>query len=112
MITKWKLAVVAVVATMSLATPAFAQSLDPSAGTGNVLPFSYVPDGQGHSGYAVQQREQIAVHQRGNERIARRQNGLNAYAMVPSTTSRSFDSSAPAATGGGSLGYNQNLYNY
>jgi hypothetical protein len=37
--------------------------------------------------------------------------GLNAYASEPRPQS-DVDSNSPASTGGGSLGYNQNLYNY
>jgi hypothetical protein len=45
-----------------------------------------------------------------NDKIAVRQRGLNAYAMVPHAPAGS-DPNSPAATGGGSLGYNQMLYN-
>jgi hypothetical protein len=49
----------------AIATPVFAQSFDPDAGTGNVLSFSDRP--------IVSQNDKIAV----------RQGGIRAYAMVP-----------------------------
>jgi hypothetical protein len=76
-----------------IATPAFAQSFDPDNGTGNVLPLKYEPT-------ASQ-----------NGRIAVRQSGLNAYAMVPRAHS-ALNPNDPAATGGGSLGYNEMLRNF
>jgi hypothetical protein len=76
-----------------MATPAFAQSFDPDAGTGNVLSFS-----QGQTGQQ-------------NDKIAGRQSGLDAFAMVPGTSSAT-DSNSPAATGGGSEGYNQLVETY
>jgi hypothetical protein len=63
MITKSKLVLIATIATMSIATPALAQSFDPDAGTGNVLSYSYAPS----------RHEQVAIHR----------NGLHAFAMVP-----------------------------
>ena len=53
-----------------LATPAFAQSFDKDFGTGNVQSFSYNADGSEQTG-----------------KIASRQSGLDAYAMVPGTSS-------------------------
>lgn len=97
------LAVIATVAAVTGALPASAQSFDPEAGTGNVLPFSYAP--------AAPQNGQFAARQSGHDRIAARLNGLHAFAMVPGVRSDR-DSSDPALTGGGSLGYNQNLLNY
>lgn len=73
-----------------LATPAFAQSFDPENGTGNVLSFSH---------------KSIAPR---NDTAAFRQSGLNSFAMVPGPGS-AFNSNSPAATGGGSLGYNEML---
>lgn len=49
----------------AIATPAFAQSFDPDAGTGNVLPFRHEPT-------TTQ-----------NERLADHHYGLDARAMVP-----------------------------
>jgi hypothetical protein len=73
-----------------LATPAFAQSFDPDFGTGNVLPFSYGPTASATVNTA-----------------ASHQSGRPLYDMVQSPTSS--DRNAPAATGGGSLGYNEML---
>ncbi|HEY2532946.1 MAG TPA: hypothetical protein VGJ20_34280 [Xanthobacteraceae bacterium] len=57
--------VAATVAALCLAAPAFAQSFDPEAGTGNVQTFGYAP-------VAGSQQE-----------IARRHSGLEAYARIP-----------------------------
>jgi hypothetical protein len=77
------------------ATPAFAQSFDPDNGTGNVLSFSYKPT-------APQ-----------NDKIAIGRSGLHSFAMVPGVGAGSaFNSNSPDATGGGSIGYNENLRNY
>jgi hypothetical protein len=85
------IAIVAVSASI-MATPAFAQSFDKDFGTGNVQAFSYGTNGSEQTG-----------------KIARRQNGLDAYAMVPGASSEATDSNSPASTGGGSEGYNQEL---
>jgi hypothetical protein len=79
-----------------IATPVFAQSFSASPhGTGNVLPFAYQPT-------APQ-----------NEKVAAGRNGRDSFAMVPGPGS-AINSNSPTATGGGSLGYNENLnlYNY
>lgn len=88
-----KIALIAAIAVVGAASPAFAQSFCTCYGTGNVLPFSYGPVAPPHG------------------KIAVRQNGLDAFAMDPRAPSSS-NSNDPAITGGGSLGYNQNLYNY
>ncbi len=85
MTTKSKLAVMLAVATLGMASPAFAQSFDPAIGTGNNTPFSY----------------QQTVD--GTPSAARK-----LYDMVPSAAS-TVNSNAPADTGGGSTGYNQEL---
>ena len=73
------------------ATPAFAQSFDPDNGTGNMLlSFSY-------KSTAPQ-----------NDKIAIGRSGLHSFAMVP-TPGSAFNPDSPAATGGGSLGYNELL---
>jgi hypothetical protein len=83
--------VTAVTVLTVFATPAFAQSFSASPfGTGNVLPFAYQP---------------VAPQ---NDKIAAGLNGLHAFAMVPARRS-AIDSNSPAATGGGSLGYNELL---
>jgi hypothetical protein len=97
-----RLAVIAAV-TAVIATPAFAQSFDPEAGTGNVLPFAYTP--------IAPQSGKVAVHQASQGKMATRQSGLHAFAMVPGTSSGS-NPNDPALTGGGSLGYNQMLLQY
>jgi hypothetical protein len=73
-----------------MATPAFAQSFDPAAGTGNVRSFNDRP---------------IALQ---NDNIAVRRGGLYDYVTVPQTRSAS-NQNDPAATGGGSVGYNEML---
>jgi hypothetical protein len=76
-----------------IVTPAFSQSFSASpGGTGNSLPFSYGP---------------IAPQ---NDKVAVRAGGLQSYASAPRTQS-SVNSNDPALTGGGSLGYNENLRN-
>lgn len=97
------LALIAAVAAAVSASPAFAQSFDPEAGTGNVVQFSYAP--------ITPQNDGITVRQGGHSRMAARQNGLHAFAMVPGGRSDR-DANDPALTGGGSLGYNANLLNY
>jgi hypothetical protein len=87
-----KLITIVAVAASVMATPAFAQSFDKDFGTGNVQSFSYGPKGSEQTG-----------------KIAGRQSGLDAYAMVPGTSWSATDSNSPAATGGGSEGYNQEL---
>ena len=96
-----KLVLIAAV-TAAIATPAFAQSFDPEAGTGNVLPFS-TP--------SVVQNGKVAAHQTSQGKIAARRSGLHAFAMVPSAAAGS-NSNNPALTGGGSTGYNQMLLQY
>jgi hypothetical protein len=77
-----------------IATPAFAQSFSASPfGTGNVLAFAYKP--------TVPRTDKIEAHDR----------GLNSFAMAPIAGS-AFNPNSPAAAGGGSLGYNENLLNY
>jgi len=99
MISLSKLAVIAAV-TAVIATPVFAQSFDPDVGSGNVLPFGSAP--------RVAQTGRIADRQDSHVGMTARRSGLHAFAMVPGATS-GFDSSNPAITGGGSLGYNQLL---
>jgi hypothetical protein len=93
-----RLAVIAIAAA-SIAAPAFAQSFDPEFGTGNTLPFAFATTAQ-QSGKVTHAR-----HMR--VKAAARRSGLNAFAMVPSGDGGS--ALSPAATGGGSVGYNENL---
>ena len=97
------LAVIAAVAALASALPASAQSFDPEAGSGNVLSFSYGPtDGQ---------NDIVAGRPAKPGKVAARQNGLHAFAMVPrgGATGNAND---PALTGGGSTGYNQMLQQF
>ena len=86
-----KLITIVAITASVMATPAFAQSFNKDFGTGNELPFSYNSNGAEQTG-----------------KIAGRQSGVDAFAMVPGTSSVTDDNS-PAATGGGSEGYNQEL---
>ena len=77
----------------AISTPAFSQSFCTCDGTGNVLPFS-------HKGTDPQ-----------NDRTAFRQGALRAFAAAPGAGSIA-DPNAPAATGGGSVGYNEMLRHF
>jgi hypothetical protein len=72
-----RLALIAAVAAMGLASPAFAQT------------------------------QRVAVHHVRHHTPAGAQTGSNAFAMVPSFQGGSAFS--PSSTGGGSVGYNENL---
>jgi hypothetical protein len=78
----------------AIATPSFAQSFDPDWGTSKVLPFS-----RAMSPAAVQPRH----------KVARQRQGADSFASFSGQRANSED---PALTGGGSAGYNANLYNY
>ena len=99
---KAKLALIAVLALTRLAaTPAFGQSFSGGYGTGNVLPYSVTGETASH---------QASAH-------AAQGNGVNSFAMAPRAQSQLRAQSqrnpdSPQETGGGSTGYNQNLYNY
>jgi hypothetical protein len=97
-----KLAIIAAVAAVT-ASPAFAQSFDPEAGTGNVTSFSFAP--------TAVQTGKVAVQQGSHSKMAARQSGLHAFAMVPGVAPGS-NSNDPALTGGGSVGYNQMIQQY
>jgi hypothetical protein len=97
-----KLITIIALAASVMATPAFAQSFNPSDGTGNVLSFSYGPGG------AKQRWTEVSPQ---TNQIAGRQSGLDAYAMVSGASSAT-DSNSPAVTGGGSEGYNQLVETY
>jgi hypothetical protein len=94
MVTKSKIAVIAAIAALSCASPAFAQSFDSDFGTGNELPTYYDSNGGLHAGNAHMQRSQVAVHR--------------PFASVGRS---GFASDEPSSTGGGSLGYNEMLHN-
>src|ERR1700684_3483597 len=116
MIKTSKLALIAVLAAMSVASPALAQSFNKADGTGNELPFAYGPGGTKPTWTVPPQNDQIAarasnagkvgVRQTGHARFAvTGTNGLYDYAAVP-FSSGSDAANNPAATGGGSTGYN------
>ena len=96
---KTKFAIIAALALTRLAaTPAFGQSFSAGYGTGNVLPFN-----------STVAAPAVASHHASAH--AARRNGLNSVAMEPrQQLDRGAES--PAAAGGGSIGYNENLYNY
>jgi hypothetical protein len=96
---KTKFAIVAALALTRLAaTPAFGQSFSTGYGTGNVLPFN-----------STVAAPAVASHHASAH--AARRNGLNSFAMEPRQQLQ-LGADSPAATGGGSIGYNENLYNY
>jgi hypothetical protein len=97
-----KLALIAAIAAAGIASPALAQSFDPEAGSGNVVPFSYAPIAAKNVTVAVRQT-------RG--KMAARQNGLHAFAMVPRNAAVG-NANDPALTGGGSAGYNLMLQQF
>ena len=70
-----KLALIAAIAAAGVASPAWAQSFDPEAGSGNVVPFSYAP--------ITAQNDTGAARQKSQGKVAVRANGLHAFAMVP-----------------------------
>jgi hypothetical protein len=117
MINKSKLALIAVLAVMSAASPAFAQSFTKGDGTGNNLPFAYGPEGTKPAWTAAPQNAQIAVRPSNAGKVAVRQNGRNAFAAVPGRglydyaavpfAAGSDAANSPALTGGGSTGYNE-----
>jgi hypothetical protein len=98
-----KVALIAAIAAVGIASPALAQSFDPDAGSGNLLGFSYAS--------TPAQSDEFAVRPSSHAKTAVRQNGLHAFASVPGTWSNS-RSTDPAFTGGGSAGYNQMLQQY
>ena len=103
MMTISKLALIAAIVAASIASPALAQSFDPEAGSGQVVPFSYGPN--------PVQRHAVAVRQSSQGKIAARQNGLHAFAMVPRGAANG-NANDPALTGGGSAGYNEMLQRF
>lgn len=91
-----RLALVAAVTAVGLASPAFAQSFDPQIGGNIATPFMAQPIAPA----TLQPVHTVRRH-------AAPQSGLNSFAMVPAFTSGQYD---PALTGGGSLGYNEKLH--
>ena len=119
MINTSKLALIAVLAAMSVASPAFAQSFNKGDGTGNNLSFAYGPNGTKPAWTVAPENDQIAARQSNAGKVAVRQTGRNTFAAVPGRglydyaavpfTSGSDATNSPAATGGGSTGYNEML---
>jgi hypothetical protein len=97
------LVLVAAIASTASAMPAFAQSFDPDGGTGNIVPFNAAP---------APQVQHMAARPTGRATVASREGGLHAFAMIPGAPGGRTGTYDPALTGGGSLGYNQNLANY
>ena len=100
MIRKSTLALIAAVASMGIASPAFAQA---RTAYGSVLPFTYDAQGgrhyftYGYSQTTAPDYDRIAVRQSSHEQIAGRHSGLHAFAMVTraatSHSSYNFDGS-------------------
>ena len=96
---KTKFAIIAALALTRLAaTPAFGQSFSSGYGTGNVVPFN-----------STVAAPAVASHHASAHAVQR--NGVNSFAMEPRQQLQ-LGAESPAATGGGSIGYNENLYNY
>jgi hypothetical protein len=96
---KAKFAIIAALALTRLAaTPAFGQSFSAGYGSGNVLPFN-----------STVAAPAVASHHASAHAVQR--NGVNSFAMEPRQQLQ-LGAESPAATGGGSIGYNENLYNY
>jgi hypothetical protein len=102
MTNKLKIAAVAALIVGGLASPAFAQSADH---TGSQMPYYYGTDGKQTWGDWGPKAAASPSHS-ARARAATPRNGSSAFAFVPGTPSGSF---SPQATGGGSVGYNQNL---
>jgi hypothetical protein len=94
MISKSKLAVLALVAMVGVATPAFAQNLETGTAANTY-------------GWNSPRADAISGVSSGLHAFARvpraHVRGLRAYDMVPGAA---FGSESPSATGGGSIGYN------
>jgi hypothetical protein len=119
MIKTSKLALIAALVAMSVASPALAQSFNKGDGTGNNLAFAYGPNGTKPTWTVMPQNEQVAAQQSNAGKVAVRQTGPNTFAAVPGRglydyaavpfASGSDPANSPAATGGGSTGYNEML---
>jgi hypothetical protein len=95
MISKSKLGMLAVVAAMGIATPAFAQNLE--TGTAANTYGWNSPQANAISGGSS------GLHAFARVPRAHVRSGLRAFDMVPGAA---FGSESPSATGGGSVGYN------
>ena len=96
MTNKSKTAMLVTLAIIGITSPTFAQSFDPDNGTGNVLSFT----NQATESYAH------AIPEIRHKTVTKHRVGFDAFAMAPQ------GSDDPVLTGGGSLGYNENLKNY
>jgi hypothetical protein len=97
MIRMSKLAVIAAVAAVSIASPALAQSFNPRDGGANTMPFSYGPGGT-----------RVYIGSGVSSAPAQEQNGLHSFASIPENRP-AVTSVYPGETGGGSAGYNTRL---
>ena len=75
MINESKLALIAVLAAMTVASPAFAQAFSKGYGTGNVAPYAFEPSGTAapQNGQTAARRSnagKVSVHQDGHGRFA------------------------------------------
>ena len=95
-----KLAFVAAVVAVSIASPALAQSVNPQFGFDVVSSVSF----------ASTDLHNVGVGQARKSKAANRQRGLHAFASGPRVR-LNLDPNDPVLTGGGSLGYNQNINN-
>ena len=119
MVNTSKLTLIAVLAAMSVASPAFAQSFNKGDGTGNNLPFAYGSNGTKPAWTVAPENERVAARPSNAGKVAVRQTGRNSFAAVPGRglydyaavpfASGSGAANSPAATGGGSTGYNEML---
>jgi hypothetical protein len=75
MTNKSKLALIAVLAAMSVASPALAQSFNKGDGTGNNMPFAYGPGGTKPAWTVPQENEQTAARPSNAGKVAAHQNG-------------------------------------
>jgi hypothetical protein len=124
MINRSKLALIAALAAISFASPAFAQALNKGDGTGSVSTFAYGPGGSKPTyepgvaespAWTVAQRQDqglrsshtAAIRQNGQRVATTGVQGLYNYAGAPFASEWNPNSNAPAAAGGGSAGYNQ-----
>lgn len=85
MIRMSKLALIAAMAAVTVASPALAQSFNPRDGTGNVMPLQYQGSDGGRSAWmtspASRGNAQVAVRRNGAEHIAARKSGSEQIAV-------------------------------
>jgi hypothetical protein len=106
MTNKLKIATVAALLAAGIASPAFAQSADH---TGSQMAYYY--DSTGKQMWGSWGPQAAAQPTARFSHSAARRSGLHAYAAVPGGVAGSWTSGSlgPQATGGGSIGYNENL---